>query len=136
MALRFAPKMGTIVTVDFDQGFRPPEMVKRRLAVVISPIIKARGDLVTVVPLSTTAPTLIMPYHCEINIPFVLPAFWGNRPRWVKADMVNAVGFHRVDLLHLGKDASGKRLYQTEVLPSEILSRIRLCVLRGLGYEP
>jgi uncharacterized protein YifN (PemK superfamily) len=56
LAIRFAPKPGTVVTVDFDQGFKVPEMVKRRLAVVISPVIKERGPLVTVVPLSTTAP--------------------------------------------------------------------------------
>ncbi len=52
MALKFAPKMGTIILVNFDKGFVPPEMVKKRLAVVISPTIKERGKLVTVVPLT------------------------------------------------------------------------------------
>jgi mRNA interferase MazF len=85
VAIQYAVKQGTIVTVDFDQGFQAPEMVKRRLAIVISPPIKQRGKLLTVVPLSTTAPEPIMPYHCQINVPFALPAFWGNRPRWVKA---------------------------------------------------
>lgn len=81
MALQFAPKMGTMVLVDFDKGFMPPEMVKPRLAVVISPPIKARGKLLTVVPLSTTAPDKVMPYHCQIDISFELPPRWGNVAR-------------------------------------------------------
>jgi uncharacterized protein YifN (PemK superfamily) len=76
-----------------------------------------------------------VPYHCEIDIPFQLPAFWGQQTRWLKGDMINAVGFHRVDLLFLGKDLTGKRIWQTQVLPAEMRERVRLCVLRGLGYE-
>jgi mRNA interferase MazF len=136
VAIQFAPRLGTVVTVDFDQGFREPEMVKRRLAVVISPPIKERGRLVTVVPLSTTAPRPVMPYHCKINIPFALPAFWGSCERWVKGDMVNAVSFQRVDLLSLGKDANGKRLYQQETLSHELLRKVQACVLRSLGLNP
>jgi mRNA interferase MazF len=136
MAIQFAPKMGTIVTVDFDQGFREPEMVKRRLAVVISPPIKERGNLVTVVPLSTTDPKRIMPYHCKIIIPFALPAYWNKNECWIKGDMVNAVGFHRVDLLVLGKDSQGKRIYQKETIPPELLQKIQSCVLHSLGIAP
>ncbi|MDZ7906583.1 MAG: type II toxin-antitoxin system PemK/MazF family toxin [Cypionkella sp.] len=103
MALQFAPKLGTVVLVNFDKGFMPPEMVKPRLAIVVSPPIKARGKLLTVVPLSTTAPTILMPYHCQIDIPFHLPAPWGNVPRWVKGDMINAVSFDQANLLSLEK---------------------------------
>jgi hypothetical protein len=49
-----------------------------------------------------------MPYHCEIEIPFDLPDGWA-RKCWVKGDMVNAVGFHRTDLIQLGKNTAGKR---------------------------
>ena len=133
MALQFAPKMGTIVLVDFDKGFMPPEMVKPRLAVVISPPIKARGKLLTVVPLSTTAPDKIMPYHCQIDIPFELPPRWGNVARWVKGDMINSVSFARTSLLGLGKDAQGQRVYQTNPLQAEQLALIQRCVLAGLG---
>ncbi|MFM2389581.1 MAG: hypothetical protein RLZZ437_1136 [Pseudomonadota bacterium] len=136
MAIQFAPKMGTIVTVDFDQGFREPEMVKRRLAVVISPPISERGNLVTVVPLSTTDPKTIMPYHCKITIPFALPAYWTKKECWVKGDMVNAVGFHRVDLLCLGKGADGRRIYQKETLSLAMIAQIRACVLHSLGIKP
>jgi mRNA interferase MazF len=133
MAIQFAPAQGTIVTVDFDQGFRAPEMVKRRLAIVISPRIKERGQLLTVVPLSMTVPAKVMPYHCQIDIPFALPAFWGQQKRWVKGDLVNAVGFHRVDLLAMGKDLNGKRIFQTAVLPAVLLQRVQQCVLHSLG---
>ncbi len=133
MALQFAPKMGTIVLVDFDQGFVPPEMVKPRLAVVISPPIKARGRLLTIVPLSMTAPTVVMPYHCQVDIPFDLPPRWGNVPRWVKGDMINAVSFARASLLALNKEANGKRIYQTQVLAPDQLRQIQRCVLAGLG---
>ena len=135
MALRYAPAQGTVVTVNFDEGFKPPEMVKRRLAVILSLPIKARGGLVTVVPLSTTAPKPPMPWHCEIDLPFELPSYWGSRPRWVKGDMINAVGFHRVDLLSLGKASDGRRIYQTGTIPRDMLTRIQVCVLRSLGLR-
>ncbi len=136
MPIQFAPAQGTIVTVDFDQGFRAPEMVKRRLAIVISPRIKERGKLNTVVPLSTTVPLKVMPYHCQLDIPFQLPAFWNQQMCWVKGDMINAVGFHRVDLLCLGKDHQGKRIYQDKVLPAATLQRVQQCVLHSIGLGP
>jgi mRNA interferase MazF len=136
MALQFHPKRGTIVTVDFDQGFTPPEMVKRRLAVVISPPISARRGLITIVPLSTTEPIPKMSFQCEIEIPFALPPYWGHRRRWVKGDMITAVGFHRVDLLNLGKGLTGKRIYQKEVLPPAVMDQIGRCVLASIGLLP
>lgn len=92
--------MGTIILVNFDKGFVPPEMVKKRLAVVISPAIKERGKLVTVVPLSTSEPVTVMPYHFKFSIPFEVPAYWSSQECWVKGDMINAVSFDRCDLLH------------------------------------
>lgn len=136
MALKFAPKMGAIILVNLDKGFVPPKMVKKRLAVVISPAIKERGKRVTVVPLSTTAPAPVMPYHCRIRIPFALPHYWASQDRWVKGDMVNAVSFDRCDLLLLGKDGDGKRLYQTQTLSVELLRNIQSCVRHGLGLAP
>lgn len=76
-----------------------------------------------------------MPYHCLIEIPFPLPPYWGNVPRWVKGDMVNAVAFHRVDLLLLGKDRTGRRTYQTATLPEAVMRQVRRCVLHGLGLS-
>ena len=133
MAINEHPKPGTILTADFDQGFRVPEMVKRRLVVVVSPKISIRAGLCTVVPLSRTPPLPVMPYHCKIEIRPKLPDSWGNEDRWVKGDMICAVGFHRLDLIRVGKDVEGKRVYRMETLPEEDMQRIRGCILSSLG---
>lgn len=133
MPLKYAPPAGTLVVASFDQGFVEPEMVKTRLAVVLSPPIQHRFGLCTIVPLSTTKPEHMMPYHAEIVVPFQLPAKWGNRVRWVKGDMVYAAGFHRLDLVRLDKDRTGKRVYQTRTLPTEMMKIVQGCVLHGLG---
>lgn len=110
-------------------------MVKERLVVVLSPRIASRYGLCTVVALSTTAPNPIMPYHKEMEIPFQLPPRWANISRWIKGDMVNTVGFHRLDLLRLGKDREGKRLYQMHPLPDDLMKVVRRCVLHGMGLS-
>lgn len=136
MGIREHPPQGSIVTVDYSKGgFQPPEMMKRRLAVVLSPKIASRPHLCTVVPLSLTEPIKIMPYHKRVKIPFALPAEWGDIERWIKGDMVNSVGFHRVDLLRLGKDNQGKRVYQLDVLPPDIFRIVRQCTLHGMGMS-
>ena len=75
------------------------------------------------------------PYHCEIDIAFDLPAYWGHRRRWLKGDMIYTAGFHRVDLLRLGKDLVGKRVYQTEVLPAADMKRVLACMLNGMSLS-
>jgi len=110
-------------------------MDKLRLAIVLSPKIRARPKLVTVVPLSLTEPEKIMPFHKQIDIPFELPTRWGKANRWIKGDMVNAVGFHRVNFLNLGKDNNGKRIYQYQHLPDDLFREVRRCVLHGLGLS-
>lgn len=133
MGIREHPPQGSVVTVDYTRGFKVPEMVKVRLAVVLSPKIVARPHLCTVIPLSLTEPDPKMPYNRPIRIPFRLPAVWGDAERWIAGDMVNAVGFHRIDLLRLGKDARGKRIYQYETLPPDLFRLVRQCALHGMG---
>ncbi len=135
MALNYAPATGCLVVANYGEGFREPEMVKSRLAIVISPPIKARAGLCTIVPLSTTDPDPPMPYHVQIDVPFEIPRPWGNIPRWVKGDMVNSVGLHRLDLLRLGKDRQGNRILQKQCIPPEMLRAVRAAVLHGLGLE-
>ncbi len=102
---------------------------------VLTPKIAARAQLCTIVPLSTTDPYKVMPYHKRIRIPLELPKEWGDRERWIKGDMVNAVGFHRVDLLRLGKNRAGQRIYQTSPLPYEMLKIVQQCALHGMGLS-
>ena len=133
MGLEYHPAQGAILKVRFDDAFEEPEMVKTRLCVVLSKAMKGRGKLVTVVPLSLSEPETVRDWHTQLDIPFRLPKSWGDKTRWVKGDMLYAAGFHRCDLLRLGKDEGGKRIYQTEALPAEDLARIQLCVLHGLS---
>lgn len=135
MAIREHPATGTLLMCDFDTGFRPPEMVKRRLVVVISPKIAARAGLCTVVPLSTTAPKPQMPYHCRIDLPERLPDWIEKQGVWVKADMMFAASFQRLDLIRLGKDSSGRRVYCYEPVSDGNLYKIRKAVLAGLGLS-
>jgi mRNA interferase MazF len=134
MAINEHPAIGTVLTCKYEPGFVKPEMVKRRLVVVISPKISIRPGLCTVVPLSRKQPIPQMSYHCQIRLDPPPPEPWGDLPRWVKGDMVAAVGFHRLDFLRLGRDEStDKRIYRYDPIPAEDLRRIRHCVLCSLG---
>jgi mRNA interferase MazF len=95
MALQFAPKVGVVVLCDFDTGFKPPEMVKRRLAVVVSPPISVRPGLCTVVPLSTTKPDVVMSYHQPLKLEEPMPERWRSEQHWAKCDMVFAAALFR-----------------------------------------
>lgn len=108
-------------------------MVKRRPVVLISPRLKHRNNLATVVPLSTTAPDHPADFHCEITLDHPLPAPFDSPTMWVKADMVATVGFHRLDLIQEGRGADGKRKYLTKKITMEQLRSIQRCVLHGLG---
>ena len=132
MAIHFHPEPGTIVICDFT-GFKYPEMVKRRPAVVISPRVRQRGGLCTIVPLSTTTPLRVAPFHFKLHINPGLPHPFNSPFHWVKADMIYTVSFERLFLLHNGKDKSGKRIYIERVIDEADLVKIRQCILHGLG---
>ena len=135
MAIEYHPRRGVLIIANFDQGFKVPEMVKQRLCVVISPPIEARAKLCTVVALSTTPPREIQPYHYQFRIPFQMPPRWNNdgQPLWAKCDMIYALGFHRLDLIRLGKDRNGTRQYQRMPLSDIHLRNISNGVLASLG---
>ena len=135
MAIREHPELGAVLMCDFNAGFRVPEMDKRRPVVILSPKIKSRHHLCTVVSLSTDPPDPVMPYHRQIDIRPRLPRPWQSDGVWIKGDMVNAVGFHRLDFIRLGKDRDGKRIYLYEPLSEENLKIIRECVLRAMGMS-
>jgi mRNA interferase MazF len=133
MPIKSHPALGTVLLCDFNTGFMPPEMVKRRPVVVISPRITARPGLATVVALSTTPPNEVMPYHCQIDIIPELPAPWSSESNWVKGDMVYSISLQRLDFFRIGKDKQGKRIYLTQPLSNENIKKIRACVLSGIG---
>jgi mRNA interferase MazF len=109
-------------------------MIKRRPSIVISPQIQGRPNLCTVVPISTEIPRFKMPYHVELEN-LVLPPPYNEGPNWVKADMIFASSFSRLELIRTGKDESGKRIYITECLCPDDLNLVRKAMLCSLGLS-
>ena len=134
MGIQFNPEQGTILICDF-KGFLQPEMIKRRPVVVVSPRLRKRYGLCTVVPLSTTPPKEVAAYHFKLHVVPVLPAPYNAAFHWVKADMVYTVSFDRLFLPFGTKDGSGKRIYDTRVIDKADLLKIQHCMLHGLGLS-
>lgn len=111
-------------------------MVKReRPVVILTGSIKGRANLVTITPLSTVEPNPIQPYHYRIpkqSMPML--GVYQTNDSWLKGDMIYTVGFHRLNLIRLGKRGpDGKRLYFTSRLGSDQMKQIYQCILHGLN---
>ncbi len=112
-------------------------MIKNhRPVVVLTPPITGRAKLVTVLALSTKMPEKTMPFHYKIprnSMPQV--GRFQQNDTWVKGDMIYTAGFHRLDLIRLGKKDSktGKRLYFTQRLGREQMREVYSCALHGLN---
>ena len=120
MPIKYALSPRTIVLCDYSKGgFRPPEMVKGRPAVVLVGRLPHRDNLHTVVPLSGTASHDACRYHCQIVLDDPLPEPFAQRAWWVKADMVATVGFDRLDLFRTARDQNGQRRYLTNLRVTE-----------------
>lgn len=132
MAIQFHPEQGTILVCDFH-GLVPPEMVKRRPVIVVSPRLRRRSGLCTVVPLSTTQPADLAPYHYKLHMETPLPKPYDAQSHWVKADMIYSVGFSRLYLPFDGKDLSGRRIHDVRVIDKADLLKIQEALLHGLG---
>jgi uncharacterized protein YifN (PemK superfamily) len=135
MPINDHPAPGTILVCNFNGTFKEPEMVKPRCVIVLSPRIRARAKLCTVVCLSSTAPNHVQQYHCQIDIRPELPPSWESNGIWVKGDMVYSIGFHRLDLIRTGKDQAGKRIYRMDTISEAQMKQVKSCVLRGLGMS-
>jgi mRNA interferase MazF len=83
------------------------------------------------VALSTTSPINLRPWHSQLRIPIRLPPKW-DADCWIKGDLVYAVSWNRIDLIRLGKDLSGKRVYQMEPLPTAEFQIVQSCVRAAL----
>lgn len=137
MAITYHPKAGQILLCDFSEGFKEPEMVKSgRPVVVLNSPMKGRGSLVTIAALSTTNPDPVMAYHYKIPKPS-MPQLgrFQEKDTWVKGDMIYTVGFHRLDLIRLGKrdERTGKRVYFSRKLGRDQMKEIYKRVLCGIN---
>jgi uncharacterized protein YifN (PemK superfamily) len=124
MALLYQPRPGNVVMCDFA-GYIVPEMVKVRPVVVLARNRKNR-QLVTVVPLSTTAPAVLEDHHHELT---TNPLTGNSNVRcWAKCDMVATVSLARLDRVK-----SAKRQYVVPVLPVADFEAIRQAVANALN---
>ena len=96
MAITFHPNPGTVLICDFSTGFQPPEMVKRRHVVVVSPRRRHHSGLCLVVPFSTVAPEPVEAFHHIIPVG-AYPFFHLHKDVWAKSDMLTCVAFRRLD---------------------------------------
>jgi mRNA interferase MazF len=135
MPLKYPVAPRTILLCDYSLGgFRPPEMVKRRPAVVIAGRLPRRDNLHTIVPLSGTPSDERNLYHCKIELPAPLPAPFDETVWWVKADMLATVSLERLDLFRTERDQQGRRKYLTNLRVSEKqFEQIMIAVRHALG---
>lgn len=132
MALTFHPKPGMVLMCDFNTGFVAPEMIKKRPVVVVSPRPRRSNQLCTIVPLSTTRPIPVEPYHHQMD-PRSLPGKFAGKETWAKCDMLATVSLGRLDRVMVGKDRSGKRLYVAQLIVPEDFLAIKRGILAAIG---
>jgi len=125
MPITFHPKPGNVLICDF-KGNEVPEIVKRRPVVVISPAHLRRPGLVTVVPLSTTAPDPVAPYHYLLTGNPVPGE--GAKEVWAKCDLVTSVRAERLDRFKIDRGN-----YQMGHVSMEQVRVIRYRVALSLG---
>lgn len=130
MALLYYPKQGTLLICGFDEVALGAEMIKRRPVVVVSRRETHNRRLCTVVPLSTTAPPVVHPWHHampHLRVPGLAP----NGTIWAKCDMICTVSFERLDKPHT--KSRGGRVYVTQIMDPADMTAITNGVRSYLG---
>ncbi|MBO9579866.1 MAG: type II toxin-antitoxin system PemK/MazF family toxin [Sphingobium sp.] len=136
MTLSYHPRAGEIVLCNYATGFIAPEMVKLRPVVIVSPRLRRRDNLVSVIPLSTTAPDPVDQHHCQITLAIPLPKPFDTPIMWAKCDMVATVALARLDRFRDGRHAGGgARRFTTGKVSDLQLAEIRKAMLHGLGLS-
>ena len=125
--ISFVPRLGMMLLCDFSTGFKPPEMVKRRPVVILSPGSRKRQTCI-VVPASTVAPIR----HMSLAVPLDAAKYpFLNRSTWVKCDMIMTVSRQR---LFLFRNASNGRALDSRrsMIGADDLDKIRYGIARAL----
>ncbi|MCF4977003.1 hypothetical protein GIW56_00870 [Pseudomonas gessardii] len=126
MTLLYQPKEGSVLICDF-RGYEVPEIIKIRPVIVIRRH-RTNKLLVTVVPLSTTAPQTVLAHHLQLE-----SHLQGANPVcWAKCDIVATVSLGRLDRIK-SKDRHGKRTYKISELSSEQFLAVKAAVRGALG---
>ena len=136
MALLFPPRAGDIVLCRFPDCLEPPEMIKARPVVIVSPRLAERPGLCCVVPLSTTPPSPQRDYHLQIPIALMPRSLQAKATRvWAKCDMLYTLSLTRLDRLKAGVErATGRRRYEIGRVPPATLAEIRRRAIIAVGF--
>lgn len=135
MAISFHPDPGSVLICDYTTGFVPPEMVKKRLCVVITPRLRRREGLCTVVPLSTSEPEPICDFHFALELEREIPG-WPGRLKWAKCDMFGTVSHARLSPIGIGRRGDDRRRkYIYPRVTADQLRGIRGGVLCALTFR-
>lgn len=126
--LNFQPKPGQLLICNFGLGFQVPEIVKARPVLVISPYRRVWSGLCTVVPISSVRPRETKAYHFQLPDGIVPSGKYAEA--WLKGDLVQTVGAHRLD-----RFKRGFRDYVAPMVPDEVLRAARRCVLHAAGMD-
>ncbi|PWE47947.1 type II toxin-antitoxin system PemK/MazF family toxin [Pseudomonas prosekii] len=126
MPLLYQPREGSVLICDF-RGYEIPEMIKVRPVVVIRKH-RTNNLLVTVVPLSTTAPDYFLDHHLKLA-----SHLHGASPVcWAKCDMVATVSLSRLDRIK-SRDRRGKPFYSISQLETDEFAAVKAAVRSALG---
>lgn len=131
MALTFSPKRGMLLICDFNTGFAPPEMTKKRPVIILGEEMRGRVGTCLVVPTSTTTPDPETDFHVQLD-PLSLPSRLRGQVSWAKCDMVTTIACWRLDRVMNGK-VGGRRQYVTHVITQADLVAVQKGVLYALG---
>lgn len=138
----YAPSRGRIVIVNFEKGGQavPPEMVgTMRPCVVTQNNAMNRGQLVTVVPISTTPPELVGKQHHQLShLSFRdWPMDWDGQgvPRWAKCDYVVTVSLNRCVDPYSKPPGKQRQHRKVKVIKAD-MEAIDRCILWALGIDP
>lgn len=127
MGLKYQPKTKSVLICDFT-GSILPEMNKKRPVVVVSKH-PDNSKLVTVVPVSTTAPTSLKGYHYEFpNNP--LPD--KTEVCWAKCDMVYTISIDRLSQ-YVSKDSNNIKKTHNIVIDDSCYVAIKIAIASALG---
>lgn len=128
MTLPFQPRAGAVVRCDF-RGMIEPEMLKMRDVVVLAQH-KQNARLVTVIPLSASAPERPQPYHHELPKD-PRPDGDSMHPIWAKCDMVYTVSLERLEMHYTRTRRGGRQSVRVQLPPADFAA-IRRCVAIAL----
>jgi len=136
MSLDYHPRPGDILLCHFPECLQVPEMVKARPILVLSSPLPGRRELLCIVPLSTTEPAPVRPFHLEIPIARMPRRLQSKAARvWAKCDMLYTFSLVRLDRFKAGRDRStGRRMFEQGRITPDELRDVRKRAAGVLGF--